>query len=113
MMSGPQLGEGIDAPASLLSDYECLIQSFEKLSMSINTVCKYVEDVKNNVIIGDIEIGRDIARALAAIPPLNKAELHKMCETSMQDVIMVLYLSNLAKQQLSVADRISTMLLQN
>lgn len=68
---------------------------------------KYVKKVNNHEIQGDEEIGREIIDALNAIPRINLDEFKTSYKNSIQDLLMVVYLSNLTKTQLMVAEKLA------
>lgn len=67
----------------------------------------YVKKVNNHEIQGDEEIGREIIDALNAIPRINLDEFKASYKNSIQDLLMVVYLSNLTKTQLMVAEKLA------
>jgi translation initiation factor 3 subunit F len=52
-------------------------------------------------------IGRILMDTLALAPRLDAAELERMFNSHLQDVLMVVYLSNLARSQFDLANRLS------
>jgi hypothetical protein len=64
---------------------------------------------------GDPEVGVEIADALAALPHLDSAVagLEKMGTAATQDLLMTLYLSNLTKAHVKLADRIHSISAQS
>ena len=64
------------------------------------------ERPQDGKIPGDAAVGAALADALAAVPHLNVAALEKLANSSMQDLLMSLYLSNLTKTHIQLADRI-------
>lgn len=97
----------LDAPASILTDYENLEHSLTILQENIEIVSQYVQQVVEGKIEGDEEIGRAISQALSSIPRLDVALFDKTFSNSMQDLLMILYLSNFAKSQMALAEKIS------
>lgn len=68
---------------------------------------RYVGKVNRGEIEGDDEIGREIIDALNAIPRINVDEFKSSYRNSIQDLLMVVYLSNLTKTQLMVAEKLA------
>jgi len=66
--------------------------------------CRLVLQEKK--IPGDENIGRAIAHALSAIPTMDAETFERIFNSNVQDLLMIMYLSNLARLQLSLADRI-------
>lgn len=57
-------------------------------------------------VAGDATIGVAISDALSAVPHLDVAALECLAHSSVQDLLMTLYLSNLTQTHLKLADRI-------
>lgn len=110
LINGTPDNDNLDAPATILSDMENLEASLEKLSSLISIVSEYVSKVKDGSIEGDEEIGMAVADAVAVIPHLNAEAFEKMFEQNVQDLLMVLYLANLTRTHLALADRINGLL---
>jgi translation initiation factor 3 subunit F len=53
------------------------------------------------------KIGRSLMDTLALAPRLDAAELERMFNSHLQDVLMVVYLSNLVRSQFDVANRLA------
>jgi translation initiation factor 3 subunit F len=111
LISGQPESKNLDAPATILSDFDSLESSIGKLLDMLETVKEYVSKVVDGKIQGDPEIGRAISNALAAVPNTDSASFEKMFTGSAQDLLMIVYLSNLTRAQLALADKISALLL--
>lgn len=59
---------------------------------------------------GDEEIGRAIMTALACVPQLDPVVFEHMFHNNLQDLLMIVYLSNLTRTQLALADKIQNLL---
>lgn len=91
------------------SDLETLETSIEKLQEMINTCHAYVQDVLSGGRIeggGDPTIGRAIAKALQSVPELCGDKFDKIFNNSLQDLLMVNYLSTLTQTQLSLSEKL-------
>lgn len=98
-------GEQLDAPATILSDFENLEISMGKLLDLLESCLNYVQKVQSGDIKGDLEIGAAISQAIASIPPLDPDNFN----TSIQDILMVVYLTNLTRTQIALADKINVL----
>lgn len=67
----------------------------------------YVRDVQSGKIEGDVAVGRSITRTLCMEPVIDLDAVENLCMNSLQDTLMVVYLSNLAKTQISLAEKIN------
>lgn len=57
---------------------------------------------------GDAEIGRALMRTICLETLLPQEEVKAMCESSIQDNLMIAYLTNLARLQFTVAEKLNT-----
>jgi len=110
LINGTPDDKQLDAPATILSDFDALEVSSSRLLDYLEAVSSYVAKVVDGKVEGDSEVGRAIASALAAVPPVDPAVFDKMFSGNMQDLLMVVYLSNLTRTQLALADKISGIL---
>ena len=69
-------------------------------------VQKYVEE-KGEMCLGDSSVGRELMATLALAPRVDAGELERMFNSHLQDVLMVVYLSNLVRSQFDVANRLA------
>lgn len=53
------------------------------------------------------EIGRELLKTLGLAPRVDAVELERMFNSHLQDVLMVVYLSNLVRSQFDVANRLA------
>jgi len=110
LINGAPDSDKLDAPATILTDFENLENSLEKLQGLVRTVAAYVKRVQSGAVKGDKEIGMTIAQAVAVIPHLNGAAFEKMFAQNTQDLLMVLYLTNVTRTHLILADKINYLL---
>jgi hypothetical protein len=68
--------------------------------------CVFSQDGK---VVGDAAVGAAIANAISAMPHLNTAALEPLAASSMQDLLMSMYLSNLTNTHIQLADRIHSL----
>eukprot|EP00940_MAST-03C_sp_MAST-3C-sp2_P003432 g3432.t1 len=96
--------------ASSSSDFETLQKATEDLLAVLDNSCSYVDKVVDGTIKPDNMIGQKLAEAVGAIPRVDMSQLEKVFDSSVQDLLMVAYLSNLARSQVSIAEKLSKML---
>lgn len=109
LISGHPNSSKLDAPATLLSEYENLAKAKANLLEKLESVSDYVEKVVNGEIEGDDDVGRSIATALATVPHMESQPFDAMFTSNVQDLLMVLYLSDITKSQLALSQRISNL----
>jgi len=110
LINGAPDNDKLDAPATVLTDFENLESALEKLQKLIGSVSTYVKRVQSGTIAGDKEIGMIISQAVAVIPHLSGAAFEKMFAQNAQDLLMVLYLANITRTHLILADKINYLL---
>jgi len=110
LINGAPDSQRLDAPATILSDFENLEGSLSKLWGMLNTVSDHVNNVVDGKTKGDPEIGSAIAHAIAAIPHLGEDDFNKMFASNIQDLLMIQYLASITRTQLALSDKISGLL---
>lgn len=81
--------------------------SMEKLLEMLETCSAYVDKVVDGSIVPEEEVGRDISETLNSIPRIRPEVFDKMFNDSLQDLLMVTYLSNITKTQLTIAEKLN------
>jgi translation initiation factor 3 subunit F len=84
--------------------------SMEQLYELLDSTLKYVDAVVDGTIQPDAEKGRQIADTLATVPRVRPEILDKLFHNSLQDLLMVTYLSNLTRTQLEIAEKLNATL---
>ncbi|KAF5738467.1 Eukaryotic translation initiation factor 3 subunit 5 family protein [Tripterygium wilfordii] len=92
----------------LPSELEGMEVTMERLLALIKDVYKYVDDVVEGHVAPDNEIGRFISDTLASLPKMSPAAFDKLVNDSMQDHLLLLYLSSITRTQLSLAEKLNT-----
>lgn len=110
LINGTPENTRLDAPATILNDFENLESSLSKLWAMLNTVSEHCNQVAEGKIEGDPEVGAAIADAIAAIPHLRMEQFNKMFSSNVQDLLMIQYLANVTRTQLALSDKISGIL---
>jgi len=68
---------------------------------------EYVRAAKDGKVEGDLCVGRGLTTALMAEPVIDVEAVEKLCNSSLQDALMVVYLSNLTRTQITIAEKIN------
>jgi len=88
-----------------------LVVSMEKLLQVLEQASAYVDSVLDGKIPMDapqtIQTGRHMADALATVPRIRPHVFDKLFNDSLQDLLMVTYLSNITKTQLVIAEKLN------
>lgn len=107
MIRDSEKSDVVESKEKIMNIREVLQVSIHNIQKSLNECLKYVRKVTNGEIKGDEEIGREIIDALNAIPRINIDQFKTSYINSIQDLLMVVYLSNLTKTQLMVAEKLA------
>ena len=89
---------------------EALLISMEKLYNLLETASDYVNSVVEGKTSPDADIGRQVADTLATVPRIRPEVFDKLFNDSLQDLLMVTYLSNITQTQLSIAEKLNASL---
>ncbi|KAF6147093.1 hypothetical protein GIB67_036812 [Kingdonia uniflora] len=92
----------------LPNDLEGMESTMERLLAVIDDVYKYVDNVVEGNIAPDNSIGRFISDTIASIPKISPAAFDKLINDTLQDHLLLLYLSSLTRTQLSLAEKLNT-----
>lgn len=102
------LQRGRDAPDGIVkmqTDVEAADSAAEDLLLMVNIILEYIRKLKNGTIPEDKELGRQLLAAVDAIPSLSDPS-GALFNNNLQDILMVVYLSNLTRAQLSISKRL-------
>ncbi|KAI8619806.1 hypothetical protein BC830DRAFT_1102118 [Chytriomyces sp. MP71] len=105
-------GVGAEANSSVtgvLSDMDNLERVVGAIQGMVESLQEWVAGVKSGDIKADSGIGRYLLDTVASVPLIDAVEFEKMFNNHMQDLLMVLYLSNLTRTQLAIAQRLQNL----
>ncbi|KAF5453648.1 eukaryotic translation initiation factor 3 subunit F-like [Juglans microcarpa x Juglans regia] len=92
----------------LPNDLEGMEASMERLLALLDDVYKYVDSVVEGRVPPDNNIGRFISETVSSLPKLSPSALDKLVNNSVQDNLLLLYLSSIIRTQLSLAEKLNT-----
>ncbi|CAN8317437.1 unnamed protein product [Cochlearia groenlandica] len=92
----------------LPNDLDGMELTMERLLTLINDLYKYVDSVVEGQTSPDNNIGRFIADAVASLPKLPPQVFDNLVNESLQDQLLLLYLSSITRTQLSLAEKLNT-----
>lgn len=87
-----------------------LQSSMEQLHQLLSSTLEYVDQVVEGKVKPDSEKGRQISDCLAVVPRVRPEIFDKLFHNSLQDLLMVTYLSNITKTQLEIAEKLNASL---
>jgi len=70
---------------------------------------EYVRAVIAGKAEADLAVGRGLTAALCSEPVIDLEAVENLCNSALQDALMVVYLSNLTRTQIALAERINSM----
>ena len=82
----------------------------DNLLRKLEVLNDYVEKVQRKEIKGEPQLGRAVASALSRVNQVTQENFEKMINVHVQDLMMIVYLANLTRQQLALADNVSGLL---
>ncbi|OQS00143.1 eukaryotic translation initiation factor 3 subunit F [Thraustotheca clavata] len=91
---------------TLPSDLEALEMAIERLHELLAKSAEYVGNVIAGKEVANPKLGRELAEAVASIPPMRSDLFDQIFNNGMQDLLMVSYLSSLTQAQLSIAEKL-------
>merc|ERR1739844_754496 len=84
--------------------------SMEKLLSMLETASEYIGKVVDGDVEADDAIGRQIADTLSNVPRIRPEMFDKMFNDSLQDLLMVTYLSNITRTQVTISEKLNASL---
>ncbi|TPX31207.1 hypothetical protein SmJEL517_g05440 [Synchytrium microbalum] len=96
--------------SGLLSDMDNLERSIIQVRQMLDTVGDYVDAVIAGQIKPNRVIGRYLMDTVSSIPKVDATEFERLFNNHLQDLLMVIYLANLTKSQLAIAERLQNLL---
>ena len=95
-------------PATLPGDAAGLAASVRRLHALLEMAHAYAEAVAEGKQKPNAALGRMLADAVAAVPRLPRSAFDSLFNDAVQDVLLLMYLSNLTRTQLQLAERLNT-----
>ena len=99
-----------DNMATLGTDIEQVSGGIDKLDSMLEQVLQYVDRIISGEAEGDQRIGRFLLDTVAAVPKVESSEFEKSFNSSLQDLLMVVYLANLTRSQVALQETLNAML---
>jgi translation initiation factor 3 subunit F len=93
-------------PPQLSNNLESLETALQSLLEMINVVSQYVKDVTKGTKPGEVKIGHLIEDTLALLPIYDSDRFEKIFTKGLQDVLMIVYLANLTRTHLLLAEQL-------
>lgn len=107
-MQETKLNEG--RQTQVFSELTHLQLATTKVHHITNKLICYIEDVLSGKCRGDPQVGRLLTDMISKVPDIPPSQFEHLLNNSMQDLLMVLYLSNLTRIQLSMGEKLSLLM---
>jgi translation initiation factor 3 subunit F len=101
----------LDAPATFLTECENIEASVVKILESIESLEAYIEKVAAGKVQNpNTQLALQIHNLLSSLPTLDAATFSNTFATHIQDLLSIVYLANMTKNQLAIADKANMLL---
>uniref|UniRef100_A0A7S2B6V4 MPN domain-containing protein n=1 Tax=Haptolina brevifila TaxID=156173 RepID=A0A7S2B6V4_9EUKA len=103
---------GVAAAASG-TELDSVESTVKKLLRNLEDVVSYVDKVKNGSLTAEPEVVHLLQQLVAAAPRLPTESFEKMFNTQVQDMLTIVYLANLTRTQLALAEKLQAVALNS
>jgi len=86
------------------SDLNQITNACARLQDMLTNVGQYVDDVLSGRLPANNDVGRKLMDCVTRVPKIDAEKYEEMLNSNMKDLLMVVYLSNLTKTQLTLAE---------
>jgi translation initiation factor 3 subunit F len=107
------LGQKGDTSVAASNDVEQVKIACDSISTQIEQIIGYVEQVLAGEKSGDSNVGRMLMDLMMNLPQINPDQFKETINASLKDHLMVLYLSKLIENQITIQDKLLTMALES
>jgi len=91
---------------TLLADVDNVESTISKLLDMLNDVSTYVDAAASGSGPADPIVGRLLGKSISALPTVDPETLDRVFNNNIQDLLMTVYLSNLTKTQIAIAQKL-------
>nr|CAG4637168.1 EOG090X09C5 [Ceriodaphnia reticulata] len=93
--------------AGIASDLTQIVEASQQMENMLDTILTYVDDVMSGAKTADNTFGRSLLDMVHSVPKMTTEEFEEMLNSNRKDLLMVLYLSQLTKTQLSLNEKLT------
>ena len=101
------------APAAAVGELESVEATVKKLLQTLEDVTEYVAKVTKGEMAADPAVVRLLQQLVASAPRLDTESFGKMFNTQVQDMLAIVYLANLTRTQLALAEKLQAVTLSS
>jgi len=98
--------DNVEGLSDFYTDMQNLEGSITTLAGLIDRVSEYVDNVVSGKQPADPAIGRFLSKAVSSLPNFDVETIDKIFNNSIQDLLMVVYLANLTRTQIALAEKL-------
>ncbi|XP_050736321.1 eukaryotic translation initiation factor 3 subunit F-1-like [Eriocheir sinensis] len=89
------------------TDLHQISEATQNMEATLDVLITYVDDVLSGKVPADNYIGRELTRMVNQVPKMSAHEFEEMLNTNMKDLLMVIYLSQLTKVNVSLNEKLT------
>jgi len=93
--------------AGIAPDLTQIVEASQQMESMLDTILSYVEDVLAGRTAPDNTFGRSLLDMIHSVPKMSAEDFEDMLNSNRKDLLMVLYLSQLTKTQLSLNEKLT------
>ena len=91
----------------VLSELDLLEVSVKQVLEMIERVLEFVNKVVDGSNQATAELGRFLMDTLCSVPKMDASQFESVFNTHLHDMLMVVYLANLTRTQIAIAEKLS------
>ncbi|KAK8731822.1 hypothetical protein OTU49_007281 [Cherax quadricarinatus] len=89
------------------TDLHQISEATQNMEATLDILIAYVDDVLSGKVQADNYIGRELTRMVNQVPKMSAHDFEEMLNTNMKDLLMVIYLSQLTKVNVSLNEKLT------
>ncbi|KAK3879951.1 hypothetical protein Pcinc_015515 [Petrolisthes cinctipes] len=89
------------------TDLHQIFEATQNMETTLDVLISYVDDVLSGKVTADNYIGRELTKMVNQVPKMSAHEFEEMLNTNMKDLLMVIYLSQLTKVNVSLNEKLT------
>lgn len=89
------------------TDLHQISEATQNMEATLEVLVSYVDDVLSGKVPADNYIGRELTRMVNQVPKMSAHDFEEMLNTNMKDLLMVIYLSQLTKVNVSLNEKLT------
>lgn len=90
-----------------MSELSLVSEASNKLTVLIDHILRYVDEVLANRITPDNSIGRQLLDMVNSVPSMTQEQFETMFNSNIKDLLMIMTLSQLTKTQLLLNEKLT------